>query len=153
MPPDVSRSHVLQHAVSRALVLFCAMTAVIVFWFFTRPPDDSVLSVQNHRISEIKVLSHMVNILVPLPYDLPVGKASEVLEKICVRSRQLPDVEACVSKGATEFNDSSVSYLIILSCDPANYLNTRRAVLRVVQEELEAAGIQIPFPQIDVHEK
>ena len=45
MPSGVSISQRLPYAVNRALVLFCAMTAVIVFWFFTRPPDDCVISV------------------------------------------------------------------------------------------------------------
>lgn len=115
--------------------------------------DGSILSVQNHRISEIKVLSHLVNIPIPLPYDLPQAEAMELLNGACEKCREKKDVEDIICKGANTLNDSSISYLIILYCDPANYLNTRREVLAVILNELDAAGIQIPFPQIDVHSK
>ena len=113
--------------------------------------DKSITSLQNHLLSEVKVLSHNVNLLIPLSYDLPVAQAEAVLRRICARAAALECVEDCIYKGANEFKDSCINYLIIFRCDPADVLNTRRAVIRVVQEELEAADIKIPFPQLDVH--
>lgn len=115
--------------------------------------DGSVLSVQNHKMSEVRVLSHLVNIPIPLPYDLPQDQALEVLEKACERCRALEEVEQILNKGANTLNDSSISYLIMLYCDPMNYLSTRRAVLYIILDELAKNGIQIPFPQLDVHAK
>ncbi len=113
--------------------------------------DGSVTSLQNHLLSEIKVHSHAVNLNIPLSYELPVGKAAEVMKSICTRAEENELIESCSFLGTNDFNDSSVSYLIQLHCDPFMQLPARRVVLGIVQEELEKAGLRIPYPQLDVH--
>ena len=116
--------------------------------------DGSVRSISNHHLTDIKVLSHLVNFNLPLPYDLPHTEALAIVDTICTRSaNEVDTVERCVSAGANVLNDSSIGYLIMIYCDPVTQLPSRRAVLRIAQEELAKANIQIPFPQIDVHTK
>jgi len=115
--------------------------------------DQSTLTIQNHNISEIKVLSHRTNILVPLPYSLPAEEAEKIMRVICARSCKLDFVEDCAFMGTQNFDDSSVSYMLALYCDPYIIPDTRRSILRIIQEELEKAGVQIPFRQLDIHSK
>ena len=115
--------------------------------------DQSTLTIQNHNISEIKVLSHRTNILVPLPYDLPAEKAEKILQTIAERSCTLDFVEDCSFMGTQSFDDSSVSYMLALYCDPYIIPDTRRSILRIIQEELEKAHVEIPFRQLDIHSK
>ena len=113
--------------------------------------DKSVMSVRNSNITEIKKLVHHLNISVPLPYEIPVKRAYEVLGMITEKCRELEPVEDAIAKGPNNFEDSYIDYLIVIVCDPANQLNTKRAVHTVIMQVLESENISIPFPQRDVH--
>ena len=67
---------------------------------------------------------------------------------------------ACVSDGTDtppaqvyllELGASSVDWQVRVWCHPKNYWDVREAVTGAAKNELDAAGISIPFPQMDVH--
>ncbi len=47
--------------------------------------------------------------------------------------------------------DSSVQYTLRLWVSEADYWPTRYALTEAVKREFDAAGISIPYPQMDVH--
>ena len=49
------------------------------------------------------------------------------------------------------YQDSSIQYLLMLWTASGDYLDVRFAVNEAVKRELDARGIAIPYPQLDVH--
>lgn len=50
-----------------------------------------------------------------------------------------------------ELGASSIDWAVKVWCKTDNYSAVREAVIRAVKIELDTAGIDIPFPQMDVH--
>lgn len=115
--------------------------------------DRSVLSVANRNISAIRKMNHLVDIDLPLSYDLSGKQAFSVLNTICDKIRRLEGVESCELKGTQDFGASAIVYKIRFYCEPHDRPDIRRAVIKTVQDGLEAEDIQIPYQQIDVHER
>ena len=55
--------------------------------------------------------------------------------------------------GVAEHGDSAVVLDVFAWCETENYFPARYALLELVKNTLDEAGIEIPFPQIVVHEK
>jgi len=113
--------------------------------------DRSVLSVMNRNISKIRKLTHLVDIDLPLPYELDRKKAFSVLTDICEQARQIEGVEDCQLKGTQEFTDYAVNYKIRFFCEPDDRPDIRREVMKTIQDGLAGAGIRIPYRQLDIH--
>lgn len=115
--------------------------------------DRSVISISNRNISKIKTLTHLVDIDLPLPYELKQEEAYEVLNGICEKIRRLEGIEKCEMKGAQDFAPSAAIYKIRFFCEPNDRPDIRRSVVRTIREGLDAAGIRIPYQQLDIHTK
>lgn len=115
--------------------------------------DRSVISVANRNISKIRLLTHLVDIDLPLSYDEERERVFRVLEEICGEIRAQEGVEDCEFKGTQDFGESAIVYKIRFFCEPHDRPDIRRAVLKTVQDGLHRNGIRIPYTQIDVHEK
>lgn len=115
--------------------------------------DRSVMSIANRHITKIKKLTHMVDIDLPLSYELESKRAYEVLARVCDEVRLLEGIEDCQFKGVHNFGESAAIYKIRFFCEPMNRPDIRRSVVRIIQKELEQEGIRIPYSQLDVHQK
>ena len=130
------------------VVSFTARTTKIEFL-----EDRSVLSVANRNISKIRKLTHLVDIDLPLPYELSGKDAYTVLNRLSKRIKKLDGVESCELKGTQDFGANAVIYKIRFFCEPHDRPDIRRSVIKTIQDGLEEAGICIPYQQIDVHSK
>lgn len=115
--------------------------------------DRSVLSVANRNITQIRSLTHLVDIDLPLSYEESRERVYEVLEGICQEIRSLEGIEDCVLKGTQSFDESAIIYKIRFFCEPNDRPDIKRAVHKTIQDGLSRAGIKIPFRQLDVHQK
>ena len=115
--------------------------------------DRSVESVANRNISKIIKLTHLVDIDLPLSYDLDRKTAFGVLSDICEDIRKVEGVESCELKGTQEFTQSAIIYKIRFFCEPNDRPDIKRAVNRVIQDGLAENGIRIPYVQLDVHHR
>ena len=62
-------------------------------------------------------------------------------------------VNKCRYLGVTELASSSIDYLIEVDCKPDYKLQVRRDALRSILLGLEKNKIEVPFTQIDIHNK
>lgn len=115
--------------------------------------DRSILSVGNRNLGKVRRLTHLVDIDLPLSYDLDRKEAFRVLEGICDRIRELEGVESCELKGTQSFGESAIIYKIRFFCEPNNRPDIRREVNKTIQDGLSEANIKIPYNQLDVHTK
>ena len=115
--------------------------------------EKNVISISNRNIEKVEVLSHMINIDIPLPYELKKEAAEAVIGKILSEIRELKKVENAEYRGVNEFAESSVKYQIKVYCPPTEKVQIRRDALSTILRCLEEEDIHIPFNQLDVHQK
>ena len=115
--------------------------------------EKNIISISNRNIECVEVLSHMINIDIPLPYDLGLKKAEEVIEDITKNIKKIDKVENVEYRGVNEFAESSIKYQIKVYSQPINKIQTRRDSLTCILNCLEEKNIHIPFNQIDIHQK
>lgn len=115
--------------------------------------EKNIISVSNRNIEKVEVLSHMINIDIPLPYELKLCDAQNAIEYIAENIKKLDKVENVEYTGVNDFADSSIKYQIKVYCSPINKVQTRRDALTCILSCLEEKDIHIPFTQIDVHQK
>lgn len=115
--------------------------------------QKNVVSISNRNIEKVEILSHMINIDLPLPYDLKLSDAKEAIRYIVDNIKKLDKVEKVEFCGVNDFADSSIKYQIKVYCPPIDRLQTRRDALTCILDCLEKKDIHIPFNQIDVHQK
>lgn len=113
--------------------------------------DNSVLAVANRHILEIKVLTELQLLRLPLPYDEDDKKLREIMQGVAEKIKEQPDIKDCKYEGANHFKDSYVEHLVKYWCNPAFRDRARRQALKIIIEELDKVGIKIPFYQLDVH--
>ena len=114
--------------------------------------DHSIRTVCNRNILEIRRIAKRMDIDVPLSYKENPQNVRAVLRKICEQILNKAEaVTQCDFLGTQSFESSSILYRIRIFCEPKDRPDVRRAALGIIQDELEAVGISIPFNQLDVH--
>ena len=115
--------------------------------------ENNIISISNRNIEKVEVLSHMINIDIPLPYDLKLSKAEEVINYIVENLKKIEGVEMVQYRGVNDFSESSIKYQVKVYCLPINKIQTRRDSLTCILRCLEENKISIPYTQIDIHQK
>lgn len=114
---------------------------------------ENVLVIANRNIVQALKLSDQLSIDVPIPYEEKTEKMEAVMEEIVSKIRKNPNVKEVKYVGINEFGDSAVIYKIMIWCAPELKLSTKRFALRTVKLTLDEKNIEIPYTQIDVHQK
>lgn len=113
----------------------------------------NVVSIANRNIDQVEVDPGYIYIPIPMPYELKVEDAEKVLHEIIQKLRRHDSINSADYQGITKFDTSSLNYQIVLTCDPAKRLSTRREALRVIITTMEEHKTHIPYQQFDLHNK
>lgn len=130
---------------------------VLVIGFRTTKIQDlstsNVISIANRNIEQVEVVSNKVYINVPMPYETPLKKAedamNDIVKEVCLNDK----IEASRYLGVNKLDDSSILYLLEITCKPDVKLQARRDAQRVILEVLAKHKIEVPYQQIDIHNK
>ena len=114
---------------------------------------SNVISIANRNIEEVQVVSKLNYINIPMPYGVKLEKAQKAVDDIVEQIKQNDNIENCRFMGVNELADSSINYLIEFTCEPIYKLQSRRDALKCVLEGLSKNKIEVPFTQIDIHQK
>ena len=91
-----------------------------------------------------------VDLTAGIAYGEDIGKARDaILAAVAACEGVLEDPGVTVE--VVEMADSSVNFVVHPWCETAEYWNVFFRANRAIKEGLDAAGIEIPFPQMDVH--
>jgi len=115
--------------------------------------NDNIITIANRNIEEVEIISHVLLVNVPMSYELPLSKAEETINHIIDAIKKIEHVEDCIYTGVYNLNDSSISYRLKISVDPLYRLKTRKIILRTILDVMEKDGIQVPYNQLDIHNK
>jgi small conductance mechanosensitive channel len=111
-------------------------------------PNSKVIGDSITNFSDIDM--RRIDLVFGISYDDNIKTAKEVLEKIVTSdSRVLKDPAPVVA--VSELADSSVNLVCRPWVKPQDYWAVYFDTVEKGKEQLEAAGITIPFPQTDVH--
>lgn len=113
----------------------------------------NVVTFANRNIERASKAGVKFGIIVPLPYDLKLKKAEEIMNEIAEKANALEDVSELKYVGVEEFAESAIEYKLFGSSNPKRRIQAKRAVRHLVLEVLEEHHVSIPYPQIDVHQK
>ena len=113
----------------------------------------NIVSIANRNIDQVEVVSGDVYLTIPMPYELTIEKSEKILKEAVTKIKKQANVKDANLYGFTSIGDSALNYLIYVSCDPTLKLGVRRESLRTVVTTLEKHKVNIPYPQLDVHNK
>ena len=114
---------------------------------------SNIVSIANRNIEEIEVVSNFVYVRIPMPYEISIEKAEKAINDIIEMVKQNNNVNECRYLGVTELADSSIQYLIEINCNQQFKLQVKRDALRTILLGLANNKIEVPYKQIDIHEK
>lgn len=109
------------------------------------------ITIANRNLSMIEKLNSHQLMKIPVSYDEPVQKIFDLFNSVVEKINEIDGVSAGVFLGLSELRDSSMIYLFRFDCDPRQMLHYRREVLKTIITEMDAAGVKVPFNQLDVH--
>ena len=113
----------------------------------------NMVSISNRNIDQVEVVSNLININIPFPYELKVNDVEKVVSEITKDIKKEEKVDDCEYRGIQELADSSIKYQIKVYCNPTDKVQVRRDCLRIVMLKLEKNNISVPYNQIDIHQK
>lgn len=113
----------------------------------------NIVSIANRNIDKVEVDPGYIYIPIPMPYELKVEKAEEIMKEIVKNLQKQERVTTAAYQGITNFDASALDYQVVVTCDPADRLQARRDSLRVIYTTMEANKIHVPYTQLDLHNK
>ena len=113
----------------------------------------NIISIANRNIEEIEIVSNSIDIMVPLSYELPINKAEAVVNEIVEEVRKIPDVTECNYRGVANLKQSNIDYMINIRTQPILSRKITRQVNGIMLHILESHNIEIPYNQLDIHQK
>ena len=141
------------------LVKFKEFTGIVVEFGLKRTKirgfNGTELVVANREITQIENLSSEDTswyLDIPVAYEIKEEKVSEVMKTIVKRIKATKlstgEVEYL---GINNFNESSISYLLLAKCKAKDRFVLRREILKIVKEEFDNNKIKIPYNQLEIH--
>ncbi|MCQ2455462.1 MAG: mechanosensitive ion channel family protein [Clostridia bacterium] len=115
--------------------------------------DKSLITVSNRNISEIVKVNDCSVFDLPLSYDEDAEKIHGILSETALKIKAIDGMKNCSFEGTQNFGESAVIYRFKFYCNPQRKPDLRRKAIFVIQKELAAKNIKIPYNQIDVNIK
>lgn len=133
------------------------VTEISIFYTKLHTIDNKIIVIPNGALANNSITNatksdrRQMDLVIPIGYDADIKKAKEILEQIVEKeSRRLPEEVHVFVK---ELNTSSVDLGLRFWVSTDDYWPVRWKMLEDIKEAFDAAGITIPFQQVDVNLK
>ncbi|WP_317930764.1 mechanosensitive ion channel family protein [Halioxenophilus sp. WMMB6] len=119
-------------------------------------PDNKTIIVPNSSIMGGNITNfstqseRRVDLVIGVSYNADIKKVKEVLAAVVAADERVVK-EKDVTIGLLELADSSVNFVVRPWVKTADYWPTYFDLMENIKLRLDAEGIEIPFPQMDVH--
>lgn len=120
--------------------------------------DSKTVFIPNGKVSDAKIINYTetptrrIDLCFQISYNADFDKArAAILDVICADVLILKEPAPVVRMGA--HNESSISIDVLVWAKNDDYFTARYNMLENVKQAFEESGVQIPFPQLDVHMK
>lgn len=131
---------------------------ISVFYTIITTYDNRNITLPNGALTNAAVINYSANetrrvsFSFGASYSSDIDRVKEVLLEVARSNENVldaPEPAAFVS----EHNNSSVGYLLNVWCKCEHFWDVKLSVPEAVKKAFDKNGIEIPFPQIDVHTK
>ena len=113
----------------------------------------NIISISNRNIEQVEIVSNLINLDIPLPYETKIEKAEKAMEEAVEKLKKQKEIENAEYRGINDLADSSIKYQIKVYCDPTKKVQIRRDALKEILLTLKEHNISIPYNQLDIHTK
>ncbi|EOD80543.1 Protein involved in stability of MscS mechanosensitive channel [Grimontia indica] len=133
-----------------------SVDSIQIFSTVLKTPDNKMVVVPNGAIISSPITNYSkhdtrrIDYVVGVSYSADLQKTKQVLADVLAKeTRLLTTPEPTI--GVVELADSSVNLVVRPWVRTADYWAVYFDLLQAMKEALNAEGIEIPFPQMDVH--
>lgn len=135
-----------------------AGTVTLIDIFNTRilTPQNQVVIVPNGNLSNSNITNFSVHGVrrtwfnIGVSYSADLRQAKEIIAEV-IQKNEFAHAEPAPQIMVTELGDSAVNLSVRVTTDNEHFWKMNEALIIDCKTALEAAGIEIPFPQRDIH--
>ncbi|EPQ9985997.1 small-conductance mechanosensitive channel MscS [Vibrio vulnificus] len=133
-----------------------SVEAIQIFQTVLKTPDNKMVVVPNSGVIGGAITNYSrhatrrVDLMIGVSYKSDLKKTKQVIRETLEKdARILKDPDMTI--GVVAMADSSVNFVVRPWCKTEDYWNVYFDSMQAIKEALDANGIEIPFPQMDVH--
>ncbi|EGR0788146.1 small-conductance mechanosensitive channel MscS [Vibrio vulnificus] len=133
-----------------------SVEAIQIFQTVLKTPDNKMVVVPNSGVIGGAITNYSrhatrrVDLMIGVSYKSDLKKTKQVIRETLEKdARILKDPDMTI--GVVALADSSVNFVVRPWCKTEDYWNVYFDSMQAIKEALDANGIEIPFPQMDVH--
>ncbi|AXY00287.1 MULTISPECIES: small-conductance mechanosensitive channel MscS [Vibrio] len=133
-----------------------SVEAIQIFQTVLKTPDNKMVVVPNSGVIGAPITNYSrhatrrVDLVIGVSYKADLKQTKQVIRETLEKDpRILKDPDMTI--GVLALADSSVNFVVRPWCNTADYWDVYFDSTQAIKEALDAAGIEIPFPQMDVH--
>ncbi|MGR5237239.1 small-conductance mechanosensitive channel MscS [Vibrio alfacsensis] len=133
-----------------------SVEAIQIFQTVLKTPDNKMVVVPNSGVIGSPITNYSrhdtrrVDLVIGVSYKADLKQTKQVIRETLEKDpRILKDPDMTI--GVLALADSSVNFVVRPWCKTEDYWNVYFDSTQAIKEALDEAGIEIPFPQMDVH--
>ena len=112
--------------------------------------------IANHNVGDVinhSLAQSLAIVKVQVSYNEDLDKVEKVLNKLIERlNKEIEDLKGIINiDGVDELADSGVTYRLSVETEPLKNIAVQRRLLKEIKVEFDRNKIEIPFPQVVVH--
>lgn len=133
-----------------------SVDSIHIFQTILTTPDNKMVVVPNASViggpitNFSKHATRRIDLVIGVSYKSDLGKTKQVIADVLAADERILK-EPGVTIGVLELADSSVNFVVRPWVNTKDYWAVYYDTMQGIKEALDAAGIEIPFPQMDVH--
>ena len=129
-----------------------------IFYTVLSTGDNLTISVPNAIMTDSVIINYSRKDVRRLDLALDVAYGTDIEKAKAVIAKTLGEQSAALTDPApfirmTSMKDSSIEITVRVWCASSDYLTLKSDFLEAIDKAFAAEGIEIPFPQLDVHTK
>ncbi|CAB1255046.1 TPA: small-conductance mechanosensitive channel MscS [Vibrio cholerae] len=133
-----------------------SVDSILIFQTVLKTPDNKMVVVPNSAVIGGAITNYSrhatrrVDMVIGVSYKSDLQKTKRVLRETLEKDpRILKDPDITI--GVLTLADSSINFVVRPWCKTEDYWKVYYDSMQAIKEALDANGIEIPFPQMDVH--
>ncbi len=131
---------------------------ITIFSTKLRTPDNKVIVAPNSAIMDGTITNYStspnrrIDLIIGVSYSADIALTKKVLSDVLSNNAYVLK-DPAYTIGLAELANSSINFVVRPWVKNADYWDARFEILEQIKNALDAANIEIPFPQMDLHVK
>ncbi|GLR06194.1 mechanosensitive ion channel protein [Vibrio hyugaensis] len=133
-----------------------SVEAIQIFQTILKTPDNKMVVVPNSSVIGGAITNYSrhatrrVDLVIGVSYSADLKQTKQVIRDVLEKDERILK-DPAIQIGVLALADSSVNFVVRPWCKTSDYWDVYFDSTQAIKEALDEAGIEIPFPQMDVH--